>query len=38
MMSESDASRVGSDMLEIARRRYTWDIVARQYFGLIGAV
>lgn len=32
--SETDASRVGCDMLEIARRRYTWDIVAKQYFGL----
>lgn len=27
---------VGQDMLEIARRRYTWNIVARQYFVLLG--
>ena len=27
--------RVGLDMLEIARRRYTWDIVAKQYFSLM---
>lgn len=26
---------VARDMLEIARRRYTWDIVARQYFVLL---
>lgn len=29
------ADRVGLDMLEIARRRYTWGIVAQQYFSLM---
>ena len=29
------AARVGADMLEIARRRYTWRIVAQQYFALL---
>jgi glycosyltransferase involved in cell wall biosynthesis len=29
------AERVGADMLEIAQRRYTWDIVAKQYFELL---
>lgn len=36
-MDESDAERVGRNMLEIAQRRYTWHIVAQQYFGLLGA-
>jgi glycosyltransferase involved in cell wall biosynthesis len=31
------AARVGRNMLEIARRRYTWKIVAEQYFSLLGA-
>ena len=26
------AGQVGRDMLEIAQRRYTWDVVAREYF------
>lgn len=29
------AARVGADMLEIAQRRYTWHIVAQQYFALM---
>lgn len=29
------AQEVGREMREIARRRYTWDVVARQYFDLI---
>lgn len=33
----ADAERVGCDMLEIAQRRYTWHIVAQQYFELIGS-
>ncbi len=36
-MDETVAKRVGSNMLEIAQRRYTWRIVAQQYFSLIGA-
>lgn len=32
---ESAAERVGSDMLEIARRRYTWKLIAKQYFDLM---
>lgn len=31
------AEKVGRDMLEIANRRYTWRIVAQQYFELLGA-
>lgn len=34
----AEASRVGRDMLEIAQRRYTWRIVAQQYFGLMGGI
>jgi glycosyltransferase involved in cell wall biosynthesis len=30
-------ARVGRDVAEIAGRRYTWTIVARQYFALLGA-
>ena len=29
------AASVGADMLEIAQRRYTWRIVAQQYFALL---
>jgi glycosyltransferase involved in cell wall biosynthesis len=29
------ATRVGLEMLEIAQRRYTWNIVAKQYFALL---
>lgn len=29
--------RVGGDMADIAKRRYTWRIVAQQYFDLLGA-
>lgn len=28
--------KVGRDMLEVANRRYTWQIVAKQYFDLLG--
>jgi glycosyltransferase involved in cell wall biosynthesis len=31
----SEAAIVGRNMLEIARRRYTWEIVAEQYFSLL---
>lgn len=34
-MGETDAERVGRNMLEIAQRRYTWRIVAQQYFRLL---
>lgn len=30
------ADKVGRDMLEIAKRRYTWAVVAREYFELMG--
>lgn len=30
------AERVGRSMLEIAERRYTWRVVAQQYFALLG--
>lgn len=30
------AENIGRDMLEIANRRYTWSIVAQQYFALLG--
>ena len=29
------AERVGDKMIEIAQRRYTWDVVAKQYFDLL---
>lgn len=32
---ESATENVGVDLLEIAKRRYTWDVVAREYFSLI---
>lgn len=35
-LDKSVAERVGRDMLEIANRRYTWRIVAQQYFALLG--
>ena len=35
-MDEADANRKGEQMLEIAQRRYTWRIVAEQYFALVG--
>ena len=30
------AEKVGGDMAKIAKRRYTWTIVAQQYFALLG--
>jgi glycosyltransferase involved in cell wall biosynthesis len=35
-MDLPQSDRVGRDMAEIAKRRYTWDIVAQQYFSLLG--
>lgn len=35
-LSAPNAASVGREMLEIAQRRYTWRIVAQQYFGLLG--
>ena len=34
-MNESMSKNVGDAMLEIAKRRYTWDVVAKQYFDLL---
>lgn len=31
----ADTQLVGDTMLEIARQRYTWDIIAKQYFSLL---
>ena len=36
-MDRKETEQVGYDMLEIAQRRYTWRIVAQQYFALLGA-
>jgi glycosyltransferase involved in cell wall biosynthesis len=36
-MEAGEAARVGRNMAEIAARRYTWAIVAQQYFELLGA-
>lgn len=36
-LDKAVAKKVGGDMLEIANRRYTWNIVAQQYFSLHGA-
>jgi len=35
LVGDSEAKRAGDQMLEIARRRYTWNVVAKQYFDLI---
>lgn len=35
-MTVAEANRLVGDMLEIAERRYTWHIVAQQYFALLG--
>ena len=35
-LDEATAKIVGYDMLEIANSRYTWDVVAKQYFELLG--
>lgn len=34
-LTAPQAEQVGDTMLEIAQRRYTWEIVARQYFALL---
>lgn len=34
-LNSDDAARIGADMLEIARRRYTWDHVGEAYFALL---
>jgi glycosyltransferase involved in cell wall biosynthesis len=34
----SELERLGNDMLEIAIRRYSWDIIGKQYFNLFGSV
>lgn len=34
-LDQDTAEKVGRDMLEIANRRYTWRIVAEQYFSLL---
>ncbi|BBE50262.1 glycosyl transferase group 1 [Ferriphaselus amnicola] len=34
-LSDRVAHQVGEEMLEIARRRYTWTVVAKQYFDCI---
>lgn len=36
-LPHENLSRIGADMLEIARRRYTWDRVADSYFALLEA-
>ena len=36
-MEVAKAGKAGRDMAEIAERRYTWRIVAQQYFALLGA-
>lgn len=35
-MNMAEAGRLARDMAEIAERRYTWRIVAQQYFSLLG--
>ena len=34
LIQESDVIASGADMLDIAKKRYTWDIVKKQYFSL----
>lgn len=35
-LSESEVAGIGSAMLEIAQRRYTWERVGKSYFALFG--
>jgi len=35
-LDKTVAEKVGQDMIEIANRRYTWNMVAQQYFALLG--
>jgi len=34
-ISDTTAKKIGDDMLETARRRYTWNLVANEYFNLL---
>ena len=34
-LDKTVAEKVGREMLEVANRRYTWRIVAEQYFSLL---
>ena len=34
-LDKTVAEKVGRDMLEVANRRYSWRIVAEQYFSLL---
>lgn len=34
-LDTEDADRIGSDMLEIAQRKYTWDQIGEAYFELL---
>ena len=36
-INESKSKQVGESMLKIAQQRYTWDVVAKQYFDLLTA-
>jgi hypothetical protein len=36
-VNASVVESVVQDILEVANRRYTWNIVAEQYFELLGA-
>ena len=36
MLSKQDLKVVGRKMKEIANRRYTWDLIAKEYFVLMG--
>lgn len=35
-IDSTEEREIGDEMLEIAKRRYTWDIVAKKYFSLCG--
>lgn len=36
MLAPLDADQIGSDMREIAQRKYTWDQIGKAYFELLG--
>lgn len=36
-LNEADARFVGDAMLEVANRRYRWNIIAKEYFALLEA-
>lgn len=38
MLTEDELDDIGKKMVKIAQRRYTWDKVAEQYFGIFNKI